>query len=442
MNESRYNESRYDEIFKRLVKTAYRGNVSEEIEKIRDGDSITDQYLLYASGGGDPNTVVFKVRDCGGRCAAGKDNCEASCLFDAIVRDMEGNVIIAPNSCTGCGKCVEVCEHYSLVDKKEFVPLVKLLKDRTMPVFAIIAPAFIGQFGPAVTPGKMRAALKRLGFYGMVEVALFADILTLKEALEFDRHVTREEDFMLTSMCCPIWVSMVKRVYQNLVPHISPSVSPMVACGRGVKHLHPGAKVVFIGPCIAKKAEAKEIDIKDAVDAVITFRELEQIFEVVGINPAELEEDESEHSSTAGRIYAGTGGVSRAISDTLNRLRPDRKIKIRAIQADGVQDCRKMLKDVLEGHIGGNFLEGMGCNGGCVGGPKAIIDPADGRKFVEEYGKEAGSLTPVDNKYVMELLKRLGIHDVHDFLDSSKAAMFIRDFGQVEQANRYSSDRL
>ncbi|KAF1083885.1 Periplasmic (Fe) hydrogenase large subunit [Sporotomaculum syntrophicum] len=420
--------NRYDQIFKKLVKTAYQGNLPEEIEKIRDGDGVTDQYLLYASGGGDPNRVVFKVRGAQGACAKSDDMGEAACLFGAIVRDMEGNVVIAPKNCNGCGECVDVYKHYSLVDKKEFVPLIKLLQDRKVPVFAIIAPAFIGQFGPAVTPGKMRAALKQLGFYGMVEVALFADILTLKEALEFDRHVNDEDDFMLTSMCCPIWVSMVKKVYRDLVPHISPSVSPMVACGRGVKHLHPGARVVFIGPCIAKKAEAKEPDIRDAVDAVLTFRELEQIFAAVGINPADLEEDESEHSSGAGRIYARTGGVSQAIAATLNRLRPDRKIKIRALQADGVQDCRRMLQDVLEGRINGNFLEGMGCNGGCVGGPKVIIDLAKGRRTVEAYSREAGLMTPVDNRYVMELLRRLGIQNTADFLDSSKAAMFIRDF--------------
>lgn len=420
----------YDEIFEKLVKSAYRGNIRETKEKIRrQGDKFTDEYLLYASGEGDPNRVVFKVKDCDGACSLNKeDNCEASCLFNAIVRDMEGNVVIKHNKCSGCGKCVEVCKHYSLVDKKEFVPVIELLKNRKVPVFAIVAPAFIGQFGPQVTPGKMRAAFKRLGFYGMVEVALFADILTLKEALEFDRHVTHEKDFMLTSMCCPIWVSMVKRVYKDLVPHISPSVSPMVACGRGVKHLHPGAKVIFVGPCIAKKAEAKEEDVKDAVDAVLTFQEVKQIFEALDIKPEEMEEDPSEHSSTAGRIYARTGGVSKAISDTLDRLRPGRKIKIKALQADGVKDCRKILKDVVEGKMEANFLEGMGCPGGCVGGPKVIIDPGEGQKYVENYGKEASSLTPVDNKYVMELLGHLGIYDTQDFLDSEKAAMFIRSF--------------
>ena len=420
----------YDDIFKKLVKSSYRGNMAEEVEKIRqNGDEHTDEFIKYASGEGDPNRVVFKVKDCDKDCGINQeDNCEASCLFNAIVRDMEGNVVIKQNNCSGCGKCVEVCRHYSLVDKKEFVPLIELLKNRKVPVFAIVAPAFIGQFGPKVTPGKMRAALKRLGFYGMVEVALFADILTLKEALEFDRHVTKEKDFLLTSCCCPIWVAMVKRVYKDLIPHISPSVSPMVACGRGVKHLHPGAKVVFIGPCIAKKAEAKEPDVSDAVDAVLTFQELKQIFEAVGINPETMAEDESEHSSTAGRIYAHTGGVSQAVSETLNRLRPQKEIKIRAIQADGVKDCREMLKDILEDKIEANFLEGMGCSGGCVGGPKALIDAGAGRDFVEKYGQEAPSRTPVDNKYVMELLEQLGIKNVEDFLDGAKAKMFTRDF--------------
>ncbi len=421
--------SSYEDIFKKLVKSGYRGNMPEELEKIQqNGDEYTDDYILYASGGGNPDRVVFKIKDCAGACGDEKKDCEASCLFKAIVRDMEGNVVIQQNNCAGCGKCVEVCKDYSLIDKKEFIPLIELLKDRRVPVFAIVAPAFIGQFGAEVTPGKMRAAFKRLGFYGMVEVALFADMLTLKEALEFDRHVSGKDDFLLTSCCCPIWVSMVKRVYKNLIPHISPSVSPMVACGRGIKHLHPGAKVVFIGPCIAKKAEAKEPDIKDAVDAVLTFREVEQIFEAVGINPAELEEDVSEHSSRAGRIYARTGGVSQAVADTLNRIRPGREIKIRAKQADGVQECRNMLKDVLEGQIEANFLEGMGCPGGCVGGPKAIIDPEMGKKHVNQYGEKASSLTPVDNKYVMELLKKLGIEDIHEFLNSAKAAMFIREF--------------
>lgn len=303
-----------------------------------------------------------------------------------------------------------------------------LLNQQGQAVFAITAPAITGQFGAGVTLGKLRTAMKKLGFYGLVEVALFADILTLKEALEFDRHVVREKDFMLTSMCCPIWVSMIKRHYKDLVPHISPSVSPMVACGRGIKHLHPGAKVVFIGPCIAKKAEAKEPDIKDAVDLVLTFKELAQVFEAAGVKPAGEDDDPSDHSSAAGRIYARTGGISLAIARTLERLRPDRTVRIKAVQADGVHDCKKLLREILAGTVEANFIEGMGCRGGCVGGPRAIISTEAGQKFVEQYSKEAAAATPLDNVFVMELLNRLGIKDMSDLLDANKAAIFTRDF--------------
>ena len=427
----------YDDIFKDLVKSAYDGNLKEGIEQLKQqGGAEMEEYIHYATGGGDPGRVVFKVKNCGHNCGCADANgdCQVSCLMEAIERDEQGNVVINGSSCTDCGECVSICQHDCLVDKKEFIPLVEILRNRKVPVYAIIAPAFIGQFGEEVTPGKMRAALKRLGFYGMVEVALFADILTFKEALEFDAHVHKEGDFVLTSMCCPMWVSMVKKVYTKLASHITPSVSPMVACGRGVKKVHPDAKVVFIGPCIAKKAEAKEPDVRDAVDVVITFKELQQIFEAVGINPKEMEEDEKEHSSTAGRIYARTGGVSKAVSDTLKRIRPDKQIQIKAVQAHGVKECRQMLQDALDGKITANFYEGMGCVGGCVGGPHVLIEPAKGTEFVNNYGEEANSLTPADNKYVLTLLKSLGFEEIDDLFDEEKAKIFGRNL--YDQQNK------
>ncbi|HEX3014783.1 MAG TPA: [Fe-Fe] hydrogenase large subunit C-terminal domain-containing protein, partial [Desulfobacteria bacterium] len=295
-------------------------------------------------------------------------------------------------------------------------------------VYAIVAPAIIGQFGDHVSMGQLRAAFKRLGFYGMVEVALFADILSLKEVLEFDRAVQTDADFVLTSCCCPIWVGMVKRVYQTLIPHILPSVSPMVACGRGIKRLHPEAKVVFIGPCIAKKAEVKEPDIRDAVDAVLTFEEVKQIFAATGINPAEMDDIESEHSSLGGRIYARTGGVSKAISDTLDQLRADKPIRIKAVQADGIHQCKELLRSISNGDIRANFYEGMGCTGGCVGGPKALLEAKEGTVHVNTYALSAETRTPLNNPYVLELLNRLGITDVDNLLEGVSAAIFQRDF--------------
>lgn len=418
----------YDQIFGRLVKSAYDGRLEHEINELNPGqDRTLGDYIDYAAGRGDPDAVVFRVKDCSPGTGCQDEDCQVACLFKAIARDEQGNVVIKRDYCTDCGSCVDVCRHECLVDKKEFVPLIEVLKDRKVPVYAIIAPAFVGQFGPDVTPGKLRAALKRIGFYGMVEVALFADMLTLKEALEFDAHVYKEEDFFLTSCCCPMWIGMVKKVYNQLIPRISPSVSPMVACGRGVKKIHPEAKVVFIGPCVAKKAEAKEPDVKDAVDVVLTFKEVEQIFAALGVNPAEMEEDEKDHSSKAGRIYARTAGVSEAVKDTLKRIRPERRIQIRAVQADGVQECKKMLQNLMEGKIEANFYEGMGCAGGCVGGPKVLIDPAEGRERINKYGDLAVP-TPADNEYVLEMLKRLGFKEINELLRGEKSHMFTREF--------------
>ncbi len=131
----------------------------------------------------------------------------------------------------------------------------------------------------------------------MVEVAVFADILTLKEALEFDEHINSNDDFQLTSCCCPVWIAMIRKIYHELIPHVPGAVSPMIAAGRAVKQIHPDAVTVFIGPCIAKKKEAREPDIADAVDYVLTFQEVQDIFDAAGIQPEELADNDREHSS-------------------------------------------------------------------------------------------------------------------------------------------------
>ncbi|WP_073032608.1 [Fe-Fe] hydrogenase large subunit C-terminal domain-containing protein [Desulfosporosinus lacus] len=423
--------SAYDEVFTRLVKASYNDNLEQEIKEIEaSGNETTKKYIYYAMGNGDQDKVVFQINDCEGACSGEKHNCETACIFNAIVRDMEGKVVIQDRNCVHCGHCIDSCSLNNLIDKKEFIPLIDLLRKRETAVYAIVAPAIIGQFGDRVTMGQLRAAFKHLGFYGMVEVALFADILSLKEALEFDRTVHTDEDFVLTSCCCPIWVGMVKRVYHTLIPHILPSVSPMVACGRGIKRLHPEAKVVFIGPCIAKKAEAKEQDIKDAVDAVLTFEEVNQIFEATGINPADMEDIPSGHSSTGGRIYARTAGVTKAISDTLDQLRPDKSIRIKAVQANGIQECKELLRSINRGDIQANFYEGMGCVGGCVGGPKALLKSELGTIHVNTYGLLAKAHTPLNNPYILELLNRLNIEDINSLLEGESAAIFQRDFNK------------
>lgn len=358
-----------------------------------------------------------------------RDNaCRASCIFDAIEKGDNGELRINADLCTGCGVCLEACQMKKITFTKDALAAMKAVREKKGQAYALIAPAFSGQFSQDVTPGRLRTAFKALGFTGMVEVALFADILTLKEALEFDEHIKKKGDFQLTSCCCPIWISMIRKIYCELMPHVPGAVSPMIACGRMIKMLHPDAVTVFVGPCMAKKKEAREPDIADAVDYVLTFQEVQDIFDAADIHPEMLEDSQKDHSSRAGRIYARTGGVSEAVRETVNRLSPDRRIRVKAEQADGILACREIIERLRKGVMDANFFEGMGCQGGCVGGPKILIDKEKGRENVELYGKEAMYETPLENPYVLELLKRLGFETVQDLIENS--GILERDFSK------------
>ncbi len=369
--------------------------------------------------------VVWRIGNCD--CPPEENGkCAGNCPFDAFTKNADGNMDIDPDKCVGCNICVDNCKAEKLTGSKDIIPVLNALKANHGLSYTLIAPAFLGQFGKEVTPGQLRTALKQIGFDGMVEVAVFADILTLKEALEFDKNILTETDYQLTSCCCPIWIAMIRKVYHDLMPHVPGSVSPMIASGRTVKQLHPDALTVFIGPCVAKKAEAKEADIAGAVDYVLTFQEIKDIFEALDIDPAKLEESDRDHSSRAGRIYARSNGVSEAVQSTVKRLNPDRSITVRTKQADGVPACKEMINSLLEGKTDANFFEGMGCKGGCVGGPKSIIDRNEATAYVNEYADSATFPTPIDNPYVIELLHRLGFDTIESLLEDSD--IFTRHF--------------
>lgn len=405
----------FDQVYRNALERALRGEQQQESGEQRQLDC-----LLHP----EQHPPVWKLKECG--CKPGEENCAAACLFEAIGRDENGALTIDPVRCSGCGACIEACKSGALTASRDVLPALDAIKNATGPVFALVAPAFHGQFSPAVTPGKLRSAFRLLGFTGMVEVALFADILTLKEALEFDRHINSEKDFQLTSCCCPVWIAMLRKQCPELMAHVPGAVSPMIAAGRAVKQLHPDAITIFVGPCIAKKSEAKEPDLVGAVDYVLTFQEVQDIFEAARIRPENLDDVERDHSSRAGRIYARTGGVSEAVRTTVAKLRPEREIPVRAVQADGVPTCRELIETIRRGEYTANFFEGMGCAGGCVGGPKVLVDKQTGCEHVNRYGDMAASATPLDNPYVPELLRRLGFASVEDFLENSE--IFVRRF--------------
>ena len=412
----------FNELYRVLLKAAVEGKTQQEVEE-EYPDSM-DAYQLDCLLHPEKHAPILNFGDC--TCCEEESSCISGCIFNAIRKNEEGKIFIDSSLCAGCMACVEACAGGKLTASRDTLPVLYAVRNAKGPVYALIAPAFIGQFDRDITPGMLRSAFKKLGFAGMVEVALFADILTLKEALEFDKRVLKQEDFLLTSCCCPVWLAMIRKVYRQYINNIPGSVSPMIAGGRAIKLLEPDAVTVFIGPCVAKKAEARERDISGAIDFVLTFEEIRDIFDAFKINLREMEDDARDHSSVTGRIYAYAGGVSRAVADTVKRLNPRRKISVEAQTADGVPACREMLNRLKKGNLRANFLEGMGCRGGCVGGPKAVLSREKGRENAVEYGRQAAHFSPVDNPYVLEMLKHLGFDSVESLLDES--GIFTRFF--------------
>ena len=397
-----------DELYQQMLKRAAEGKPVGV-----DGDPKLIDCLAHP----DDHPLIWRVKPC--LCPPDEPHhCQEACDWGAITSGPDG-IAIDDSQCVGCQACVDACKLDTLKTRKDLIPVVQELHDYDGPIYAMVAPAVSGQFGPDITMGKLRTAFKRLGFTGMLEVAVFADILTLKEALEFDKNINSEDQFQLTSCCCPMWIAMIKKLYHQLLPNVPGSVSPMIAGGRTVKALHPKAKTVFIGPCLAKKAERKEPDLVGAVDYVLTYQELRDLFSVTNIDLASLPEDNLPHASEAGISYAYAGGVSEAVPETVHQLNPDRQVDIKTRKADGVPACKAMINDILAGNRDGNFFEGMGCMGGCVGGPRAIIKKEEGKANVQAYGKQAAYKTPMENPYVIELLKKLGFPTVEEFLERS-----------------------
>lgn len=373
--------------------------------------------------------IIYKVNateeDC--QCEEGESKCLNVCPFNAIKEDLiTKSKTIDYELCMSCGRCVEACEMGHYMDVPQFLPLAELLQQGKK-VFAIVAPAIAGQFGKDVTLDQLREAFIKMGFTDMVEVAMGADVLSLKEAMEFDNIVSKKGDFMITSCCCPIWVALLRKNYYDLIPEVSPSVSPMIAVARILKKIDPKVKVVFIGPCIAKKQEAKEKDLLGDVDYVLTFEEVAVIFDALQIHPEKLKGVPTvDYAATGGRLYARAGGVSEAVWDLVDQLYPEKRDLFTSVNADGMVDCKNMLNDLKAGKVNASFIEGMACKGGCVGGPKRNIAVKEGTKAVNKEAYASPIKIPFHGEIMSELLKKCGFSDFQQLRD--EGSMFERSF--------------
>ena len=322
--------------------------------------------------------------------------CAAACGMDAIGSDEHGRAVINQDKCVACGQCLVSCPFGAIVDKGQIFQVIQsILKgDR---VVAIVAPAFIGQFGKHSTPGKFIAAMKKLGFYRIVEVAVGADMCTIEEAKDFMEKVPSQQKYMATS-CCPAWHSMIYKLFPGEAGNISMTLTPMVFTARLMKKKYPDCKVVFVGPCAAKKLEAIRADIRSDVDFVLTFEELQGMFEAKEINFETIEPMYDLNEGTAaGRGFAVSGGVAGAVSDLIHRTNPDAEVK--TARAEGLRDCRKLMTLAKAGKYNGYLLEGMACPGGCVAGAGTLLPVELAANVVGRYQKEADTESPLESAY-------------------------------------------
>ena len=328
--------------------------------------------------------------------------CAAACGMDAIESDELGRAKINYDKCVSCGMCLVNCPFGAIADKSQIYQVCQALR-KNEKVIACVAPAFVGQFGKDATPAKIHAAMKVLGFYDVVEVAIGADLCTVEEAHDFLEEVPAKQPWMGTS-CCPAWSVMAKKLYPEFADYISMALTPMVITARMVKKDHPDAKTVFIGPCAAKKLEANRRTIRSDVDFVLTFEEMQGIFDAADIDFAKLQvnpEDEMDEGTGMGRGFAVGGGVAAAVVEAIKHIDPERQIKIE--YGDGLKNCRKMLAMAKAGKRDGYLLEGMGCPGGCVAGAGTISPVRDSTMTVEKFKNEAPSMSCTESPYLDRL---------------------------------------
>lgn len=332
--------------------------------------------------------------------------CASACGVKAISSDEYGRAHINNDICVACGQCMSACPFGAIADKSQIFQLIQAIKKGDK-IIAAVAPAIAGQFGAKTTLAQIKTALIKLGFADLYEVAEGADLGCIAEAHHYVNEVaTGKLPFLLTS-CCPAWAVLAKTQFPDFVEEVSQELTPMVATARKIKEIYPESttRVVFIGPCAAKKLEASRTTLRSFVDFVLTFEELAGMFAAKGIVCEQLEETALRitHTTGAGRGYAVAGGVASAIEHTIKKYYPD--IDVNIYHAEGLADCKKILLLAKAGKIKNCLIEGMGCPGGCVAGVGTVIPPEKAKVLVEKFSSDSENQIP--EKEWLELAERL-----------------------------------
>ena len=320
-----------------------------------------------------------------------KRPCENACKIKAISMDENRAAAIDNSKCISCGACVYQCPFGAISDKSFILDAIDIIKksenNTKYKVFAVVAPSISSQFTYAKL-GQVITGLKELGFHTVIEAALGADMVADAESAEL------AEKGFLTSSCCPAFVSYIEKAFPALLPFVSHNLSPMAAIAKYIKEHEAPCKIVFIGPCTAKKAEVQKEEVKKYVDVALTFEELQALFDSKEVDITTLSEDVLDNASYFGRIFARCGGLSDAVAEGLKEHGSDFELK--ACSCDGIEACRVALLKKSKNLLDANFIEGMACIGGCIGGAGCLTHGEKNKAEVDKYGREAYEKTIAD----------------------------------------------
>ncbi len=321
-----------------------------------------------------------------------KRPCQNACKIKAISMDENKAALIDDDKCISCGACVYQCPFGAISDKSFILDAIDIIKNSEnntkYKTYAVVAPSISSQFTYARL-GQVITGIKQLGFHTVIEAALGADMVAAEESREL------YEKGFLTSSCCPAFVSYIKTNFPDLEPFVSHNLSPMARIAKYIKETHKDAKVVFIGPCTAKKAEVQLDDVKPYVDVALTFEELQALFDSRDMDITTLEEGVLDNASYFGRIFARCGGLSDAVAQALKEQNLD-NFDLKAVSCDGIEECRVALLKKSKNLLDANFIEGMACIGGCIGGAGCLTHGAKDKNEVDKYGMQAYEKTITD----------------------------------------------
>lgn len=290
--------------------------------------------------------------------------CEEACPVNAISKGEDGVERIDAEKCVLCGKCLKECPFGAVTELSDYIGLCLGLAKKKR-YAALVAPAVSVQFPGGM--GRFSAALKRLGFEVVLEVAEGADLCAADEAHELSERLEKGEGFLATS-CCPSWVRTAERRLPSIREHVSSTPSPLAYTAKLAAERYPGLERVFIGPCVAKRGEGRELEL---VDAVISGEELGALFVAADIDVSALGPETAENTASgAGRGFAASGGVAGAV---LGELAKEGKPAPRFLAVNGVnKQAVKLMETWAARPPEADLVEVMACEGGCIGGPCLI----------------------------------------------------------------------